>query len=111
VARHEGGTVVTTPHSTLVVPAGFGQVGLEPGWVSPTYGIKHPAPVVSVTANGRADADLLTVITPGTAAPDVWVRHLDETVVVDVEPAAGRPVRLHLAPTWASLESGQQAPS
>ena len=103
--------MVTGPHSTLVVPTGCGHVDLEPGWVSPTYGIKHPAPVVRVTAEGRADADLLTVITPGSGAPGVWVRHLDETVVVDVEPVRGRPVRLHLAPTWASLESGQEVAS
>ncbi|HET7350972.1 MAG TPA: alginate lyase family protein [Marmoricola sp.] len=111
VARYEEQSVVTTPHSSFVVPTGCGHVGLEPGWVSPTYGIKHPAPVVLVTAEAHADADLVTVITPGTEAPGVWVRHLDETVLVDVEPVGGRPVRLHLAPTWASLESGQQVAS
>ena len=39
----------------------------EPGWVSPSYGIKHPAPVVVARAHGVA-ADLVTVLSPGPGA-------------------------------------------
>lgn len=60
-----GQTTVWTPQCTLVVPAGCGTVELEPGWVSPTYGTKLPAPVVVVRAADCNDADLLTVIIPG----------------------------------------------
>ena len=54
-AGRHGQTVVTTPSATLVVPRGYGEVDLAPGWVSPAYGVKHPAPVVRVsrTAGGR----------------------------------------------------------
>ena len=107
VRRGHGQTVVTTPPARFVVPTGFGDVGLGPGWVSPAYGVKHAAPVVLVTADGRPDADLVTVIVPGADVPRSPVRHLDDGVLVAVEPAARHSVRLHLAPTWASLESGR----
>jgi hypothetical protein len=43
--------------------AGSGHARIEPGWVSPTYGVRLPAPVVVVTAEA-ADADLVTVVAP-----------------------------------------------
>ena len=68
-------TVVTTPPATLVVPDGYGDVGLGPGWVSPAYGVRHAAPVVLVSAGDRVDADLVTVLAPGDEVPQVTVRH------------------------------------
>jgi hypothetical protein len=56
---------VSLPGGRIVIPAGCGVVDLEDGWVAPTYGVKLPAPVVTVTAAGVNDADLLTVIVPG----------------------------------------------
>lgn len=46
------------------------------GWVSPYYGIKEAAPVISVVAEGCADADFYTLIVPlkpGSPAPSFQV--------------------------------------
>ncbi|MGI8693137.1 MAG: alginate lyase family protein [Geodermatophilaceae bacterium] len=64
-------TVVRAPAGPLVVPAGFGAVALTGGWVSPEYGVKLPAPIVAVRADGRGDADIVTVLLPGTELADV----------------------------------------
>jgi hypothetical protein len=63
VEQHEHQTVVHTPAGTLVVPAGP-LVEIEPGWVSTSYGVKEPAPVVVVRATA-VSADIVTVISPG----------------------------------------------
>lgn len=56
-------TTVRTPAGALVVASRF-DVELEPGWVSPTYGIKHAAPIVVVRADAMC-ADIVTVLSPG----------------------------------------------
>jgi len=53
------------PGVRLAVPVGCGTVSAEDGWVSPAYGVRHPAPVLVVAADGAADADLVTLIAPG----------------------------------------------
>jgi uncharacterized heparinase superfamily protein len=63
-------TVVLAPGLALVV-AGAAGAQLEPGWISPRYGVKRSAPVVDVFAHA-ADASFLTVVSPlthGRAAP------------------------------------------
>lgn len=37
---------------------------LSQGWVSPRYGIKEAAPVVSVASRGQANVDFYTLIAP-----------------------------------------------
>jgi Heparinase II/III-like protein/Heparinase II/III N-terminus len=37
---------------------------VEPGWYAPFYGVKHPAPVVSVSVDGVAEANFYTLVTP-----------------------------------------------
>jgi hypothetical protein len=66
VERSASQTTIRTPAGTIVVPAGLG-VGIEPGWVSPSYGVKVPAPVVVVRAAG-VWADIVTVLSPGVDA-------------------------------------------
>jgi hypothetical protein len=66
VMRGAGQTTVRTPAGVLVVPARLA-VEIEPGWVSLSYGIKEPAPVVVVRARGAA-ADIVTVLSPGDGA-------------------------------------------
>lgn len=68
----EGQTVLRSPVGSLVVPVGYGAVGVEEGWVAPFYGEKHRAPLVAVRAAG-CDADLITVLFPGDVAPAVEV--------------------------------------
>jgi hypothetical protein len=53
--------VVTAAGVRLRVPQHCGEVVVEDGWISPTYGVKHPAPVVVVRSRGR-DADVVTTI-------------------------------------------------
>jgi Heparinase II/III-like protein/Heparinase II/III N-terminus len=65
VVRDSKQTTVVTPAGSLILPARL-TVEIEPGWVSPTYGIKHQAPVVVVRADGSR-ADIITVLSPGDA--------------------------------------------
>ncbi|MDQ4038801.1 MAG: heparinase II/III family protein [Actinomycetota bacterium] len=80
-------TTVHTPECTLVVPSAFGRVDLQPGWVSPTYGTKLPAPVVVVRAAGRCDMDLLTVLIPGDRRADVLASVSETRLEVQVRGA------------------------
>ena len=68
-----GLAVAITPTCTLTIPARTGRDGvhvdIEPGWVSPTYGVKHPAPVVRVTTPRAANTVFVTVVVPGRRAP------------------------------------------
>ena len=64
VTNHGHTTVSFSPGSRRA-RAAAGRIG--PGWVSPTYGVKLPAPVVVVHADG-VHADIVTVLTAGEAA-------------------------------------------
>jgi hypothetical protein len=64
VERSEHQTRICMPAGSLVVPAPI-EVEIETGWVSPTYGVKQPAPVVVLRATA-AVADFVTVLSPGT---------------------------------------------
>jgi hypothetical protein len=55
--------VVRAPGLALVFGAPHAP-RLEDGWVSHTYGVKHPAPVVSVVAEGEASARFFTLVFP-----------------------------------------------
>jgi len=57
-------TRVCMPAGSLVVPGSI-HVDIEQGWISPTYGVKQPAPVVVLRATA-AVADFVTVLSPGT---------------------------------------------
>lgn len=67
-------TTVRSPAATFSVPAGL-EVKIERGWVSPSYGVKEPAPIVVVLALGT-HADIVTVISPGDALVAVDDRSL-----------------------------------
>ena len=51
---------------------------LEPGWVSHIYGVKHPAPVVSVVAEGEASARFYTLVFPLDANAQAPALFVDE---------------------------------
>jgi hypothetical protein len=66
------------------------QPRLEPGWVAPVYGVKLPAPVVSVIAEGEADARFLTLVVPcerDTPAPTLLtqVNQIGTSQIITVE--------------------------
>jgi hypothetical protein len=58
---------VTTPTVALEL-AGAAAVAIEPGWVSPGYGVRHPAPVVVGSVRQAAGARLVTLLAPRGAA-------------------------------------------
>lgn len=69
-----GLAVATTPGGAFAIPLRVSNdvgasVDVEAGWVSPTYGIKHPAPVIRVTAPRGAHTSFVTVVVPGGRAP------------------------------------------
>jgi hypothetical protein len=75
VQRAGDAHVVRAPGVALVV-AGGGAPAIEAGWVSPDYGVKRDAPVVSVVVDGTADATFTTVVMPladGAPAPGLEV--------------------------------------
>jgi Heparinase II/III-like protein/Heparinase II/III N-terminus len=59
--RVEGSTVVA-PGLALTI-RGADAIAVEDGWVSPRYGVRHEAPVVSAVAHGR-HAELATEVVP-----------------------------------------------
>jgi len=61
VTRDGADHVISAPGVRLTVPSRHGTVTVEEGWISPTYGLKHVAPVVVVTATGR-DTTIVTRI-------------------------------------------------
>jgi hypothetical protein len=58
------------PGIALVFAAGV-DLTVEQGWYAPSYGIRHPAPVVSAAVEGVNDAVLWTVAVPVNAS-DPW---------------------------------------
>ena len=73
--------VVTIPGGIVAAPARFGTASIAAGWVSPTYGIRHEAPVLEIAATAVADARFVAVVAPGAVAPTGV--HVDgDTVVV-----------------------------
>ncbi len=74
--------VVRAPGLALVFGAPHAP-RLEDGWVSHVYGVKHPAPVVSVVAEGEASARFFTLVFPldeSAAAPTLFVEEGDDSL-------------------------------
>lgn len=98
-----GHLTINAPGVVLVVPAWCGDVEVIDGWVSPAYGVKVPAPVVLVRAEGLADADIVTAILPGDEPADLFARIDGDLAVVDLSSRSGRCRR-----TWWQLgDSGE----
>jgi hypothetical protein len=96
VAELAAGGAVLGRDVALTV-AGAGSLSLEDGWISPRYGIREPAPVVSAVAEGRS-ARFITVLTarePGQPAP-LLVPGADGAIYVDLLAPDGALDRLQL---------------
>jgi hypothetical protein len=72
IAQSVNNARITAIDFTIVIAARDGNREIETGWVSPTYGIKHAAPVIAARSNG-ADVDFLTVIVPSASGHYVGV--------------------------------------
>jgi heparinase II/III-like protein len=77
---------LAAPGLLLLTP--LGDLTVEPGWVSASYGRKEPAPVAVLGATGT-DADLITVILPDRDGEQAGVRAAADVTEGEVE------VRLH----------------
>jgi uncharacterized heparinase superfamily protein len=60
-ARVDGTTVVADAVALTI--GGADRITVEPGWVSPLYGVRHKAPVISAVSQGR-DARFHTRVVP-----------------------------------------------
>lgn len=69
ITSRKGNKVVRTPHIALVFENSF-DPAVKTGWFSLRYGIKHPAPYVSVVSDGKPEMEFYTLIVP-LAANDV----------------------------------------
>jgi hypothetical protein len=79
--------VVCAPGLALVIH-GPGTARVEPGWVAPLYGVKRPAPVVSVVVEDAMDATFTTAVLPleaGAELPSVRVRQEGDATTVELE--------------------------
>jgi hypothetical protein len=76
-----GGSRAETPAVRLEV-VGAAAVTVEPGWVSPEYGVRHPAPVVVASPPRTADAALVTLLAPRA--------HGSPPSLLEADPATGR---------------------
>jgi len=64
------------------------EVALEDGWVSPSYGIKQPAPIVVVTEKETCEARFITLVAPlaaGAPLPRMRVRTGEQAPVTVIE--------------------------
>jgi hypothetical protein len=55
--------VARTPELALVFNPAV-ELNIEQGWYAPAYGIKHPAPVVSIRVDESSQADFFTLVVP-----------------------------------------------
>jgi len=94
VERRDDAHVVRAPGVALVLVLAAGGAHapaeplIEPGWVAPSYGVKQPAPVVSVAVEGVAAATFTTLVVPlapGAPIPTMSARTSEDgTTVVEV---------------------------
>jgi uncharacterized heparinase superfamily protein len=115
VVAEPGAATVLAPGLALVV-LGAGAVGLEPGWVSPSYGRRLDAPVVSAVAEGRAEATFVTLLAPlrpGQAVPELCRVANGAGTTVQIGELAGPGSRETIAITdsgcrwWGTTRSGE----
>ena len=89
---------MSAPGLTIIVPRWCGEVSIEDGWVSPTYGVKMPSPVVVITAADLVDADLVSVILVGSQHAMVTARCADADAVVFMDPPGSGRDRVRCGP-------------
>ena len=86
------GSRATTDRVALVV-TGLTTSAVEAGWVSSSYGIKQPAPVLTFTRGGERSARFVTLVAPrrwpAGGSPTLAVRVEHGVVVADVAGATG----------------------
>ncbi|MFN0090302.1 MAG: heparinase II/III family protein [Acidimicrobiales bacterium] len=65
-----GCAIVRAPGGTIAMALLDGtDATVETGWVSPTYGVRHPAPVVALTSPRAFRGAFVTVVVPGDRRP------------------------------------------
>lgn len=61
--------VATVPGGLIAAPADLGVASIAGGWISPTYGVKHEAPVLEIAAGPTPTTRFAAVVAPGAVAP------------------------------------------
>jgi hypothetical protein len=100
---------VRAPGVALVFADGPEPV-VEEGWYAPEYGVKLPAPVVSLAVEGLTSASFLTLIAPlrdGQPLPSLRVVSSADPVVVEVGRDDGRDVVAWSADGVLELRTGR----
>jgi hypothetical protein len=80
------GWAAIAPGVALVFDGGRRPV-VEPGWISPEYGVKERAPIVSVSVSGAANAAFTTLVVPladGAGVPSLRTRRRNGTTQMTV---------------------------
>ncbi|NUR55582.1 MAG: alginate lyase family protein [Acidobacteria bacterium] len=67
---------VTAPGLGMAI-VGPGTIAIEDGWVSPQYGVKHSAPVLSMQSAPQRDALFVTLIVPQPDGPAPFEMRVD----------------------------------
>jgi Heparinase II/III-like protein len=113
----ESSGAIDLAHDQLAVPGlrllfdGPGQVAIEDGWMSPQYGLKLPAPVVSKRAARHRSARFITVIAPldapNSGKPFTLAASPSADVIGTVVVGVHGPHEEHVDRlTWRTAESG-----
>jgi hypothetical protein len=118
VERAGDAHVVLAPGVALVVLGGA-EPAIEAGWVSPDYGVKRAAPVVSIVADGSAEATFTTLILPladGEPVPALRLASDGDMTTAEIEREggadvvrwcdAGCPLELELGPLHCRASAG-----
>jgi hypothetical protein len=104
---HRGQWIARAP-GVLLLFEGATRPRLEEGWYAPAYGVKHEAPVISVSRHA-ANADFLTLILPGEndgIVPSLDVRSWgggDGRLTMEISGVAGGTVTDRLV--WGDVRS------
>jgi hypothetical protein len=114
VVMRAGQAMICTPGVALVFHAPTAP-SIEPGWVAPQYGVKLPAPVVSLALEKHESADFITLIAP-VGSPEIAPKlkacldRGDGSDAISVEVSgvgAGQSATDRL--TWSSAITGHEA--
>lgn len=106
------GARVTAPALELLFD-GPGALGIEDGWVSPQYGVRVPAPIMTFRTTRRSAARFVTVLLPRDVNRDARVDLMTETIgtselhITLIGPAPAHVDRLVFAPGGTAFSAGR----
>jgi hypothetical protein len=82
------GATVLAPGLALVLDPAL-DVRIEPGWVSPRYGVRHPAPVINAAVEGMRTARWVSLVYPRSAGDPLPELHAGGIGAAEVRGVGG----------------------